>query len=183
MPASVQVRFYTGASPGSASSDITGTTIRYKQADSAVQDTNNPLAMPTSGLTFSWRKSTKINVFTTPVTSIVNLRWFMSQTPTAGISFYARTQTTGTYIQANSNDQSGIVGFTDTTGNQNTNNATNYTSSTPLSVNAGTVLNNPNTGEGTQVFVETQMAVSSTYAGGPGVIPTPVSFTYRYTES
>lgn len=183
MPASVQIRYYTGASPGSASGDITGTTIRYKQADNATQDSVNPLALPLTGLTFSWRKSTKINMFSSPVTSIANLRWFMSQAPTAGITFYARLQASGIYVQANSGDQSGIAGFTDTSGNQTTNNAANYTASSPLSVNSGTVLSNPNTGEGTQVFVETQMSVGTGYAAGPGVIPTPVSFTYRYTES
>jgi len=183
MPASCLIRYYTGASPGSASSDITGTTIRYKQADNATLDTFFPLALPATGQTFSWRKSTKVNFTTTPVTSIVNLRWFMSQTPTSGINFYARVQATGVYVQANSGDINGITGFTDTSGNQTTNNASNYTASAPLTVNSGTVLSNPNTGEGTQVFVETQMSVGTGYAAGPGVIPTPVQFTYRYTES
>jgi len=107
----------------------------------------------------------------------------MSQTPTSGINFYARVQATGVYVQANSGDINGITGFTDTSGNQTTNNASNYTASAPLTVNSGTVLSNPNTGEGTQVFVETQMSVGTGYAAGPGVIPTPVQFTYRYTES
>lgn len=182
MAASASVRYYTGASPGTASSDISGTTIRYKQADSAAQDSNNPLALPASGQTFSWRKSTKINFTTTPISSISNLRWFMSGAPPPGINLYARAQVAGIYIQANSADQNGISGFTDTVGNQNANNATNYTSSTPLSVNGGTVLSNPNTGEGTQAFVETQLSVSSTYSVGPGATAFG-SATYRYTES
>jgi len=183
LAASAQVRFYTGASPGSASSDITGITIRYKQADNATQDAFFPLALPIVGQTFSWRKSTKINFSTTPVTSISNLRWFVSSNPPSGINFYARVQAAGIYVQANSQDVNGITGFTDTVGNQNANNAvTNYPAATPLTVNSGTVLSNPNTGEGTQVFVETQMSVGTTYAGGPGAI-TPFAQIYRYNES
>lgn len=182
MAASAQVRYYTGASPGGASNDITGITIRYKQADNANLDTLAALVLPLTGLTFSWRKSTKINFVSSPVTNITNLRWYMGGTPPTGIALYVRVQGAGIYVQANSNDANGIAGFTDTGGNQNANNATNYPSSTPLTVNAGTVLNNPSVGEGTQVFVETQMSVSTSYAGGGGGI-TPFSTTYRYTES
>ena len=184
MAASAQTRYYTGASPGSASADITGTTIRYKLADNAAQDANNPVPLPASGLNFSWRKSTKVNWTTTPANNITNLRWFLGTNPVSGIRFFARLQATGIYIQANSNDQNGITGFTDTGGNQTANDATNYTSSAPLTVNAGTVLSNPNTGEGgaNQVFVETQLAVASSYAGGPGPI-TSFQVTYRYSET
>lgn len=182
MSASAQARFYTGASPGSPSSDITGTTIRYKQADDAVQNSNNPVPLPGSGLAFSWRKSTKVNWSTTPASGISNLRWFLASNPATGLRFFARVQSAGVYVQANSNDQNGITGFTDTGGNQTANDATNYTSGSPLSVNSGTVLSNPNTGEGSQVFVETQGAVASTYTGGPGGTAT-WSATYRYSET
>jgi hypothetical protein len=182
MAASAIVRYYTGASPGGASNDITGITIRYKQADNATQDALNPLALPITGLTFSWRKSTKINFTTSPVTAISNLRFFMGGTPPGGITLYARVQATGIYVQANSADINGITGFTDTGSNQTANNAANYPATSPLTVNAGTVLSNPATGEGTQVFVETQMSVGTGYAGGPGAI-TSFSVTYRYSES
>lgn len=182
MAASCQVRYYTGASPGGASADITGTTIRYKQADNATQDILTPLVFPLVGQTFSWRKSTKVNFATTPVSAISNLRWFVSSNPPTGVNFYARLQAAGIYIQANSSDVNGITGFTDTPTNQNANNAVNYTSAAPLSVNAGTVLSNPNTGEGTQVFLETQLSIGTTYNPTPGAI-TSFGNTYRYVES
>lgn len=182
MAASSQIRYYTGASPGAASADITGTTIRYKLADNATQDSLTPIPLPVSGLNFSWRKSTKANFVSTPAGSITNLRWFLNTLPGSGIRFFARLQVTGIYIQAVSNDATGITGFTDTSPNQTTNDAVNYVSATPLTINAGTVLSNPNTGEGTQVFVETQLAIASTYGGGPGVIPS-FQVIYRYSET
>ena len=184
MAASAQTRYYTGASPGAASSDITGTTIRYKLADNATQDTLTPIPLPTSGLSFSWRKSTKVNFSSTPAGSITNLRWFLTSNPGTGVRFFARLQATGLYIQANSNDANGITGFTDTSPNQTTNDAVNYTSSVPLTVQASTVVANPNTGEGgaNQVFVETQLAISTSYVAGPGVIAS-FQATYRYSET
>lgn len=184
MAASAQTRYYTGSSPGVASSDITGTTIRYKLADNAIQDANTPIPLPASGMNLSWRKSTKMNWVTSPANNITNLRWFLGTNPPSGIRFFARLQSVGIYIQATSNDQNGITGFTDTVGNQNANDATLYTSSAPLTVNAGTVLSNPTTGEGgaNQVFVETQLGVQSTYAGGPGPISS-FQVTYRYSET
>jgi len=182
MAASVQTRYYTGSSPGVASSDVTGLTVRHKLADNSVQDSNNPIPLPASGMNLGWRKSSKVNFITSPAGSISNLRWFISGGPPAGIRFFARNQATGVYVQASSSDTAGITGFTDTVPNQNANDATQYTSSLPLTVNAGTVLSNPNTGEGTQVFVETQLGVQSTYTGGPGPI-IPFQATYRYTET
>lgn len=186
MAASVQTRYYHGSSPGVASSDVTGSTVRHKLADNDITDSNNPIPLPVSGTNLGWRKSSKVNFTTTPAGSITNLRWFVSGGPPTGIRFFARVQATGLYIFATSNDQNGIASFTDTPTNQNNNDVAlvPYNSSTPLTVQAGTVLSNPNTGEGgaNQVFVETQIGVLSTYAGGPGAI-TPFQVTYRYSET
>jgi hypothetical protein len=186
MAASVQTRYYHGSSPGVASSDVTGATVRHKLADNDIQDSNNPIPLPAAGMNLGWRKSSKVNFTTTPAGSITNLRWFISGGPPAGIRFFARVQIAGQYIFATSNDQNGITNFTDTVGNQNANDVAlvPYNSSTPLTVQAGTVLSNPSIGEGgiNQVFVETQLGVQSTYAGGPGPI-TPFQATYRYSET
>lgn len=185
MAASSQVRYYTGASPGVASSDVTGITVRHKQADNSIVDTNNPIPVPqvAGTINFGWRKSSKVNWSTSPLSSISNLRWFLTGVPVTGQAVYARLQSTGIYTQANSGDQSGITGFTDNPTNRAASNAANnYPSSSPLSVNAGTVLNAPSTGEGTQVFVETQMSLDNTFSGGSGPI-TPLTVTYRYAEA
>lgn len=188
MAASAQTRYYHGSSPGTASSDVTGLTVRHQLADSDIQDSVYPIPLPpgggpqVNGYNLGWRKSSKVNFASTPAGSITNLRWFTSGSIPTGIGFWARLQATGLYIIATASDQNGISGFTDNSGNQTANNAANYTSGAPLTVNAGTVLSNPNTGEGTQVFVESQMGVNSSYAGGPGPI-TPFQVTYRYSET
>lgn len=186
MAASVQTRYYHGSSPGVASSDVTGSTVRHKLADNDVTDSNNPIPLPNSGMNLGWRKSSKVNFTTSPAGSITNLRWFVSGGPPSGIRFFARVQSVGIYIFATSSDQNGITGFTDTVGNQNANDVVlvPYNSATPLTVQAGTVLSNPSIGEGgtNQPFVETQLGVQSSYAGGPGPI-TPFQATYRYSET
>lgn len=184
MAASAQTRYYHGSSPGVASSDVTGSTVRHKLADNDTTDSNNPIPLPASGMNLGWRKSSKINFVTSPAGSITNLRWFISGGPPSGIRFFARLQASGLYIFATSNDQLGIANFTDTGGNQTANDAVQYTSSAPLTVQASTVLSNPTTGEGgtNQVFVETQLGVQSTYGGGPGPI-TSFQATYRYSET
>lgn len=181
MAASQQTRYYHGASPGTPSADVSGSTVRHKLADNDIQDTNNPIPIPLTGLSFGWRKSSKENWSTTPVSSISNLVWFMSSTPAVGQRVFARLQAPNVYVPASAGDTAGIVGFTDTPTNQNANDAINYTSGTPLTINAGTVLSNPNVGEGSQNFLETQMSFGVTYTGGAG--PTvPLTVSYRYTE-
>jgi len=181
MAASAQTRYYHGSSAsGSPGSDVTGLTVRHKQFDTDTQDTVGPIALPVSGINFGWRKSSKVNWTTSPAGSITNLRWFLGTNPPTGVYFGAWLNATYTVGQVG--DQNGITGFTDTVPNQNTNNATNYTSSAPLTVNAGTVLSNPSTGEGTQSFVITQLGIQSSYTGGPGPISS-FQVTYRYSET
>jgi len=180
--ASTQLRYYNGSSP-SAGPDVTGTTVRYKRADNQTQDSNNPLPLSaTTSYVFTWRKQSKINFTTSPASNITNLRFFMSSVPPTGIYFGAWL--TNTYVQgSDAGDDNGVTGFTDTTGNQATNNATNYTSSSPLTINSGTVLTNPSTGEGSQEFLVTQMGCNSTYGGGPGPISPTIGLSYRYNET
>jgi len=188
LAASAQTRYYHGSSPGTASSDVTGLTVRHQLSDSDVQNNAFPIPLPpgggpqVNGYNLGWRKSSKMNWVSSPAGSITNLRWFTSGSIPGGIGFFARLQAASTYVMASAVDQNGITSFTDTSGNQTTNNAANYTSSAPLTVNAGTVLSNPQVGEGTQVVVETQLGVNSSYAGGPGPI-TPFQVTYRYSET
>jgi len=182
MAASAQTFYYHGSSPGTASSDVTGLTVRHQLADRDTQDALYPIPYPSTGLSFGWRKSSIINFFTSPASNISNLRWFLSSTPPTGISFFARVQAAGVYVQASASDQNGISGFTDNSTDQSNNNAVNYTSASPLTVNSGTVITNPNTGVGSQVFVETQLAVTTSYTGGPGPI-TSFQITYRYSET
>jgi hypothetical protein len=180
MSASVQARYYHGSSPGSAGSDVTGSTVRHKRADNDIQDANNPIVVPPTGIGFGWRKSSKENYTTSPAGSISNLRWFIGAAMAAGI--YLAAWLSSAYVQGSSADEGGITGFTDTAPNQATNNASNYLAASPLTVNAGTVLSNPSTGEGSQEFVVTQLGFLASYAGGSGPIA-GVSVSYRYSET
>lgn len=182
MSASQQIRYYHGSSPGTAGGDVTGSVVRHKLADNDIVDTNNPISLPLSGLSFGWRKSSKENWTGPPVGAISDLVWFLTGSFATGQYVYARVQSVGIYVQASSADQLGIAGFTDTAPNRTTNLASQYTSGSPLTINAGTVLSNPNTGEGDQNFLETQMAIDSTYGGGAGPI-NPLTVTMRYTET
>jgi hypothetical protein len=185
MAASAQTRYYHGSSPAPGP-DVTGTTVRHKRADNDIQDANNPLPEPaTATYAWAWRKWSKENWTTTPAGAISNLRWFLSTTPPTGIFFAAWLQAVYPLGGASDvADDNGVNGFTDTTANQNANVATQYTSVAPLTIQAGNVLVNPNTGEGFGQgnFVVTQFGVNNTYTGGPGPI-TAQTLTYRYSET
>lgn len=185
MAASAQTRYYHGSSPAPGP-DVTGTTVRHKRADNDIQDANNPLPVPTTAtFAFAWRKWSKENWPSTPAGNISNLRWFTSTVVPTGIYMGAWLQAVYPLGGASDvADDNGVNGFTDTVGNQNANNAMNYVSAAPLTVQAGTVLVNPNTGEGfgQANFVVTQFGVNNSYAGGPGPI-SPITITYRYSET
>lgn len=181
MSASVEVRYYTGASPGSAGSDVIGVTVRHKRADNATLDANSPIPKPASGENLGWRKHCKVNFLSTPSGAISNLRWFISGSVPTGIKHYSKASASYN-AQASVSDESGISGFTDTQPNKDANDETQRTSASPLVVNAGTVLSNPNTGEGTQDYVLSQLGCKSTYAGGAGAF-TPFSGNFRYAET
>jgi hypothetical protein len=178
MAASCQTLYFHGASP-TPGPDVTGSTVRFKLADNDTQDSNNPIPVPVSGEQLSYTKFMMVNFVTSPAGSISNLRFFVTSPPT-GINHYSWVQSV--YTQPSASDENGITGYTDTSGNKTTNNYPNRTSSNPLVVNSGTVLSNPNTGEGSQSYVQHQLGVLSTYPGGAGPI-TPFTGTFRYNET
>jgi hypothetical protein len=178
MAASCATRYYHG-SPGSAGLDVTGTTVRFKLADSDGQDSSTPLSVPVSGENLSWSKFMKVNFTSSPAGSITNLRFFVASPPT-GINHYSWAITG--YTLPSSADVSGITGYTDNPTNKTTNNYPNRTSASPLTINAGTVLSNPSMGEGSQGYTQHQLGVLSTYPGGAGPI-TAFTATFRYAET
>lgn len=179
MAATAQTRYYNGVGGGTAGSDVIGTTIRYKRADNQTVDANAPIPKPAAGENLSWTKYSKMNWTTAPAGVITNLRYF-SDTPVTATKHYAWLD--ATYTQPASGDEAGISGFTDSQPNKDACDETTHTSASPLVVNAGTVLSNPTTGEGTQDFVASQVGVLSTYAAGPGAVAAK-DITYRYDET
>jgi len=178
--ATAETRYYHGVVTGTPGSDVIGGNVRFKREDNDTADSVDPVPRPPSGENLSWRKSSKMNWTTTPAGVISNLRYFTASPPT-NIKHYARAGI-ATYVEAVAGDESGITGFTDNGTNKALFDESNHTSGSPLVVNAGTVLSNPATGEGTQDFVESQMGVLTAFAGGPGPI-TAFNTTYRYDET
>ncbi len=76
MVATVLVREKNGA--GETPTDKTGSTVRFKRADNATVDTNDPLPIPTSNRTYSYEKFLRMHIGGTgPDTQITNLKFYM----------------------------------------------------------------------------------------------------------
>jgi hypothetical protein len=71
-------------------------TIRFKNADDATVDLNNPMVIPTAGLDYSWDKWTKLKVTVAPDNNITNLKFYTDGANGlgTGVSLYAKAVTT-----------------------------------------------------------------------------------------
>lgn len=74
MVATVQIVEKNGTAGTNTQKD--GGTIRFKNADNATVDTNNPLVVPTSGTEYSYEKWTRLKVTVAPDTNISNLKFY-----------------------------------------------------------------------------------------------------------
>lgn len=169
MPATAAVQVYHGAGPTESAWTSGG---RYHRADDdpTTDGSTTPIQIPAAGNNNSWRKSHKLKFTTAPAGSITNLRWFDGSSWGTGVTLYAKK--TASYTQATSTDESmATTGYTD---------ASTYTSGSPLTITAGTVLSNPTTGTGTQDYVETFLRVGTT--ASPGAI-SGHTLSYRYDET
>ena len=72
MPATVQIVEKNGA--GGTATDKTSGTIRFKKADNATVDLNNPLVKPGAGSDWSFEKWLRLNVTSGSYTQITNIR-------------------------------------------------------------------------------------------------------------
>lgn len=174
MAATVEVRNFTGASPG-LGVDVTNQTMRLKLADNSIQDDQNPVPVPASGVAFSFRKSLKIVATTAPDNRIRNLRFFTlgeSLGPGRDV-FFART---GSYVQATTADEGGAIGST---------NVDLLTPTTPEVIQAGDVILSsdsfPTDGGARQDFVMLQLRNDPTATVGNAAAAK--SLAYEYDES
>ena len=169
MPATVEVQAFHGVSPGTGI-DRTNQTVRYKRADDDVQDATLPVAIPPSGVNFSFRKSFKLVTTVTPDNQISNLRFF-SDGAALGTGRRILFKTATTYTQASAADETGLAGTVD---------VDTLTIISPSVINAGVVITNPATGQGAQDFVELQLEISAAAIVGN---PTGSKATfYRFDE-
>lgn len=170
MAATYQVDVATGATPTMGAWPAGA---RFHRADThpTTDGSTTFIPIPAAGTNYSWRKSFKLNVTVTPVGSVSNLRFFSDATSWGtGVTAYAMN--TATYTQASSSDNSALIGSGV--------DVTTYTSASPMTINAGTVLSNPSTGYGTQNYLVMQVGVGTTAAAGTTAART---LTYRVDET
>lgn len=116
MAATVLIYEWNGASGVQASTDKTSGTLRYKNADNATVDANNPLVKPTSGNNRSYEKWTRLHIGGTgPTGSITAPKFYTdgSNSYGTGISAYILTTNPGSYATpaVPANDASGTDQF------------------------------------------------------------------------
>jgi len=137
MAATVNVREKNGV--GETATNKDGSTVRFKNADNATVDLNNPLVVPTSGQEYSFEKWLRMFIGATgPSSQITNLNFYMDGAKgwAAGVKLWARAvaayATPGVPTETNDPPQAPVNGtpaaMTD---------AFTYTSAAPLSLGAG----------------------------------------------
>jgi len=167
MAATIEIRSYHGASPGSGT-DIAGGSFRFKQADNDTADANSPIPIPGAGTNYSFIKHFRFYAATTPDNIIDTLRWY-----TDGANGF------GTGVGLNAKTEAGYtdpiaLGAADMTGGTD---AFTLTSGSPLSITGS--ISNPSTGAFGD-YLKLQLTVAST--AGQGTIPTE-TVTWQYDES
>lgn len=92
MPATVQIQEINGA--GATATDKTSGPIRFKNADNATVDTNNPMVKPTSGTDWSYKKWIGFNVTAGSYTQITNIKAYSDGTNGwTGVKLFAKAAT------------------------------------------------------------------------------------------
>lgn len=95
MSAIVEWREWNGTTGSPTQTDKTSGTIRYKQANNATVDANNPLSAPVSGNTWSFDKWMQLFIGGTgPTGSITNLQFYTDGTNSYGTGITAFILTT-----------------------------------------------------------------------------------------
>jgi len=157
MAATYETHVFTGSGP-TDTAHINGWRFHRADTNTSADGSTTHIPIPASGINYSFRRTFKLKVVTTPVGSVANLRFFSDGVSWGtDITCYAKTK--AAYTQATSADNTALFDGTAV-------NVTTYTSSSPLTINAGTVLSNPSVGYGTQDYLVMQAGVGSTAAAG-----------------
>lgn len=176
MVASVLVREKNGV--GETATDKTSGTVRFKNADDATVDTNDPLVVPTSDREFSFEKFLRMQIGGTgPDTEITNLEFYMDGANGygTGVKLWAKgvAAYTTPAIPVETNDPPEIpVGGTPVAATD----AFTYTSGSPLSLGVGP-FSTINTDMGD--YLDLVMEVETTAVQGS--LPAETA-TFRYDE-
>lgn len=124
MAATVQIVEKTGA--GGTQTDKTSGTIRFKNADNATVDLNNPMVKPGAGTDYSYEKWLRFNVSGGTYTQITNVKAYSDGANGlgTGVACYAKA-VTAFATPAEATSTSGYTDFF------------TYTSGSPLTLGAG----------------------------------------------
>jgi hypothetical protein len=166
LAASITVIELNGSGTGTPT---TASNIRFKTADDATQDTNNPMVKPSSGTNYSYKKTVYLNAVDSPSSVINNIKLYCDGSLAwTGVTVTVNASTT--YAQA--------TGTAGTTGAQlsGTPLFANYTAGGMLSLTGS--ISNPSTGKISQI-VELQAVVSTSAVAG--ALPTE-TITFQYDE-
>jgi len=98
MAANVIINEFNGAPPGSKT-DKTSGTIRFKNADNAAVDLNDPLVVPASGQEYSFEKWLRLEIAGGGFTQISNLRAYSDGANNFGTGIKLWYAVTGAYLQ------------------------------------------------------------------------------------
>lgn len=167
MAATIQIHEMSGADAGT---NKTSGTVRFKDADNATVDTNNPLVIPAAGDIYSYTKALRAYMEAPPSVQVSNLRWYSDGSSGFGTGVAVMAKNTGVTFTAHYKTQ--MTGGSSLFG---------YTSGSPLDGD-GTdtgpfVPADDNTYIGDLVYL--QMVVSSTAQSGA---LTPEAITCAYDE-
>lgn len=131
-------------SAGETPSDKTSSTIRMKNADDALIDSNNPMVVPGAGSDWSFQKFLRLN-FTGTFTNVSNLVYYTDGSNDFGTGVLLWAQATPTYTTPAK--ETANTGYLDAFG---------YTSGAPLSLGAGPFTTPGDLGDYTKMAMEVQ---------------------------
>lgn len=93
MAATIQIHEMSALAAGT---DKTSGTVRFKDADDATVDANNPLVIPAADSVYSYTKKLRPYMDAAPDTSISNIRWYTDGTISFGTGISVSCKNIGT---------------------------------------------------------------------------------------
>lgn len=187
MAAIVSIKEWNGTVGSQSATDKSGDTVRFKSADNAVVDTNDPVTRPNVGVNRSYEKWLRLSIDDLDDASqISNLEMYVAGHAIAGIAILAKAS--DTYCEAEGNEEAdpnaplpgGRLSAGAMTGDKA--NIFNYTKNSPLSLGEGPYTENIDDGvpsAGVGKYLVLQAEVYPTAKEGP---LTPFSLVIRYDE-
>jgi len=149
MAATVQLIEKNGA--GGDATDKTSGTIRFKQADNATVDLNNPIPVPPSGTAYSFNKLLRLNVTGGTYSQITDIRAYSDGSNSLGTGIGVFARATASYTQPT--QASATTGYVD---------LFTYTEGSPLALGAGPFTSTGEKGD----HLDMVATVASTASGG-----------------